>query len=117
MIGKRGKCLVNKDVHVLGVTSMYLASKYEDIYPLHSKIVADKIAHKALAAKEVIKRELDFLSKFKYEIDFVTHYDFHQTYADKIIDQLRKQSSFKPSFEKYMKLIKEMSMLLVKMSL
>ena len=30
------KILVNKDVHQIGVASMYLASKYEDIYPLHS---------------------------------------------------------------------------------
>eukprot|EP00352_Strombidinopsis_acuminata_P006114 CAMPEP_0176363474 /NCGR_PEP_ID=MMETSP0126-20121128/19139_1 /TAXON_ID=141414 ORGANISM="Strombidinopsis acuminatum, Strain SPMC142" /NCGR_SAMPLE_ID=MMETSP0126 /ASSEMBLY_ACC=CAM_ASM_000229 /LENGTH=79 /DNA_ID=CAMNT_0017719777 /DNA_START=1698 /DNA_END=1937 /DNA_ORIENTATION=+ len=38
----------NQDVHAIGVTAMYLASKYEDIYPLHSKIVANKIAHGAL---------------------------------------------------------------------
>ncbi len=32
----------------MGVTSMYLASKYEDVYPLHSKIISDKIAHGAI---------------------------------------------------------------------
>lgn len=47
---KLSKVLTNKDVHCIGVTSMYLASKYEDIYPLHSKIVSDKIAHKAISA-------------------------------------------------------------------
>ena len=63
---------------------MYLASKYEDIYPLHSKIVSDKIAHKAISAKDILKKEKEFLDLFDYDMDFVTHYDFHQTYSDKI---------------------------------
>lgn len=46
---KSFKVLTNKDVHCLGITAMYLASKYEDIYPLHSKIVSDKIAHRAIS--------------------------------------------------------------------
>lgn len=83
-IRQNGKVLQNKDVHSIGVTSMYLASKYEDIFPLHSKIVSEKIAHKAISAKDILKREKEFLEIFDYEIDFVTHYDFHQTYSDKI---------------------------------
>ena len=47
------KVLANKDVHSIGVTSMYLASKYEDIFPLHSKIVSEKIAHKVISAKDI----------------------------------------------------------------
>ena len=34
------------DLHVIGVTSMFIASKYEDIYPLKMKMVFEKIAHK-----------------------------------------------------------------------
>ena len=68
---------------------MYLASKYEDIFPLHSKIVSEKIAHKAISAKDILKKEKDFLALFDYEIDFVTHFDFHQTYADKLSRQLK----------------------------
>ena len=40
---------------------MYLSSKYEDIFPLHSKIVSDKIAHKAISARDILKREQEFL--------------------------------------------------------
>lgn len=56
---------------------MYLASKYEDIYPLHSKIVADKIAHKAVSAREILRKEEDFLKTFDFQIDLVTHFDFY----------------------------------------
>jgi cyclin-A len=37
--------LTNKDVHPVGVISMYIASKFEDTFPLHSKVVSEKIAH------------------------------------------------------------------------
>ena len=38
----------NTEIHLMGVVSMYLASKYEDVYPLHSKIISEKIAHGAI---------------------------------------------------------------------
>ena len=37
--------LSNSDIHKVGVVSMYLSSKFEDVFPLHSKIVSEKIAH------------------------------------------------------------------------
>ena len=37
--------LVNSNVHLIGVTCMFIASKYEDIYPLTSRCVSEKIAH------------------------------------------------------------------------
>ena len=39
------KGLVNKDIHPIGVVSIFLASKYEDISPIKSEIVVEKIAH------------------------------------------------------------------------
>lgn len=33
------------DLHIIGVTCMFIASKYEDIYPLKMKMVHEKIAH------------------------------------------------------------------------
>jgi len=33
------------DLHLTGVTAMFIASKFEDIYPLKMKTVFEKIAH------------------------------------------------------------------------
>lgn len=33
------------DLHILGVTCMFIASKMEDIYPLKMKTIHEKIAH------------------------------------------------------------------------
>jgi hypothetical protein len=94
---------------------MYLASKYEDIFPLHSKIVSEKIAHKAISAKDILKKESEFLRMFDFQIDFVTHFDFHQTYADKLKRQLPKNIC--ENQDKLMTQISEMAMVLVKMSI
>jgi len=59
---------------------MYLASKYEDIYPLHSRTVADKISHKAFSQKDIIGKEGDLLRLFGFDLDLITPLDFHQTY-------------------------------------
>ena len=82
-------CLNNKMIHTIGVTSMYMASKYEDIFPLHSKVVSEKIAHGSITAKEVVAKEREFLTLFDFNTDFVTHFDFLQTYNDKIDKQLK----------------------------
>jgi hypothetical protein len=39
------KTLEVSDLHVLGVTCMFVASKFEDIYPLKMKTIYEKIAH------------------------------------------------------------------------
>jgi len=69
---------------------MYLSSKYEDIFPLHSKIVSEKIAHKAIPSKDILKKEAEFLRLFDFEVDLITHYDFYQTYSDKLERRLPK---------------------------
>lgn len=68
---------------------MYMASKYEDIFPLHSKVVSEKIAHGSISPKEVVAKEREFLGLFDFNTDFVTHFDFLQTYNDKIEKQLK----------------------------
>ena len=40
--------LLVEDLHSIGVTSMFLASKFEDIFPLKMKTIYEKIAHKKI---------------------------------------------------------------------
>ena len=54
--------LENKDIHKGGVVAMYLGSKYEDVFPLHSKIVSEKIAHNAISPLEIVAKALEYWS-------------------------------------------------------
>ncbi len=102
--------LQNADVHLIGVGCMYLASKYEDIYPLHSKTVAEKIAHKAFSQGQVTKKEGEILRLFDFGIDFVTPFDLFQTYLTLV-------SSRVPGPPPMLAKVKEVTLLYMRMSL
>jgi hypothetical protein len=74
---KAGKSLENCHVHAIGVTCMYLSSKYEDIYPLHSRVVAEKISHNAFSREAILQKEEEFYRLFEFEFNFITPYDVY----------------------------------------
>ena len=68
------------DLHILGVTSMFIASKYEDIYPLKMKMVFEKIAHKKLPIEKIKAIEMDLLKVINYKIPAPTSLEFLKSY-------------------------------------
>ena len=44
-LNQQRKSLELNELHITGITCMFMASKYEDIYPLLMKTVFNKIAH------------------------------------------------------------------------
>ena len=65
-----------------------MASKFEDVFPLHAKLVSESIAHGSISPLDIVRKEREFLELFDFQMDFVTHYDFHQTTCDKIEKQI-----------------------------
>ena len=55
---------------------MFIASKYEDIYPLKMKMVFEKIAHKKLPIEKIKSLEMDILKTINYRIPTPTSLDF-----------------------------------------
>ena len=68
------------DLHLVGVTSMFLASKYEDIFPLKMKTVFEKIGHGKLEIATIKKLELDIMKVINYRIHAPTVLDFLKAY-------------------------------------
>ena len=73
------------DLHIVGVTSMFIASKFEDIYPLKMKTVYEKIAHKKLEINRIKELELDILSSISYKIHAPTVLDFLKVYMAEVL--------------------------------
>ena len=69
--------LENKDVHGIGVASLFLASKYEDVQPLSSEVISEKIAHGAFSIDNIKTREMIMLRALEFSLDVVTHFDIH----------------------------------------
>ena len=57
-----------KDIHLIGVTSMLLASKMEEIVPFKVSTVIDKMTHGKLAAREVVRCEEDILKTLDFQL-------------------------------------------------
>ena len=74
------------DLHIIGVTCMFIASKYEDIYPLKMKMVYEKIAHQKLAIEDIKSLELDILQVINYQIPAPTVLDFLRVYLKQVLD-------------------------------
>ena len=51
---KSNKKLQVSDLHIVGVASMFTATKYEEIYPLKMNAIYDKICRKKFSKKEIL---------------------------------------------------------------
>ena len=65
-----------KDLHIVGVTSMFVGSKYEDIFPLKMKTVHEKIVHERITIQAIKNQEMDMLQTINYKIHAPTTLDF-----------------------------------------
>lgn len=60
------------DLHLIGVTSMFSASKYEEIYPFKLNAIYDKICRKKFPRKDLIDMEEQLLASLSFELQQVT---------------------------------------------
>ena len=65
---------------------MFVASKYEDIYPLKMKMVYEKIAHKKLSIDRIKGLEMEILKSINYKIAAPTSLDFLKVYLKQVLN-------------------------------
>ena len=71
----------SENVHLIGVGSMFIASKFQEIYPISLKEFVHKIGHDQFNIEDVKKMECKILKDIKPECLVSTSvYDFCKTY-------------------------------------
>lgn len=55
------KCLTEDDVHLIGVTSIFIISKYEELQSLPMGILIDRVAFGAFTPKDIMAKEIHIL--------------------------------------------------------
>lgn len=74
---------------------MFMASKYEDIYPLLMKTVFSKIGHKKFAVKDMLAREMDILRVLGFKVSSSpTSYEFATSYLEQVLGFSHKEKEF-----------------------
>ena len=64
---------------------MFIASKFEDIYPLKMKTVHEKIAHKKIDIQRIKSLELEIMKAIEYKIHAPTTLDFLKVYLIEVL--------------------------------
>jgi len=62
-------------LHIIGVISMLLATKMEEVYPLKIKTVYDKIVHKKIDKRELVEMEARITDKLGFVLNVWSFYD------------------------------------------
>lgn len=74
------------DLHITGVTCMFIASKFEDMYPLRMKMIFEKIAHQKIPIREIKDTEQKILKSIKFKIsESPTSLEFLQSYHTQLL--------------------------------
>merc|ERR1712137_165185 len=69
------KSYKSEDIHLIGVTAMYMAMKYEEIYPISLNKVVGKICFDQLSHDDIRNKEIQIFSSLNYSITGPNHYD------------------------------------------
>lgn len=68
-----GPALTDSQVHLVGITAMYIGSKYEDVDPLRIQELTQDASYNKFSAKDVREKEMEVLNSFRYQVSFKTH--------------------------------------------
>ncbi len=88
--GVKGISLENSSVHGMGIIAVYLASKFEDIYPITSNSASVRISHNMINQEEVLRREKETLALFNFDLHLLSPFDFYLTFISLLEHRIEK---------------------------
>ncbi len=74
------RALQSSDLHITGVVSMFIASKYEDVIPLLMKTVVHKVGHGKFKQSVIEEREIEVLKALQFKVGAPTILEFIDRY-------------------------------------
>lgn len=72
------------ELHIAGIISMFVATKYEDVIPLLMKTVINKIGHNKFSIEQIENKEMQLLQTLSFKIGAPTIKDF----IDRLLEEL-----------------------------
>ena len=79
-------------LHIIGVQSMFVATKMEEVYPLKMKTIYDKIAHKKIPIVDLVSMEQKILETLGFKLNSSTFYDLAMTRLARHLDRTESYS-------------------------
>ena len=73
-----------KDLHLVGVAAMFIATKYEEIYPLKLDVLYDKIGRKKFRKSEILEKESEIIQTLSFSLENASVYDISRAITRKL---------------------------------
>lgn len=70
------------DLHEIGIVSMFIASKYQEVEPLTLDLMIDKIAHGKVTRKDIISTEKKIMCALKFKLSVPHVLNFIDAYVE-----------------------------------
>ena len=92
-----------EELHLIGITCMFVASKYEDITPLYLKTMVKKVSHGKIKADQIMKLEREIVSTLKFKLASVpTILEFLESYLTHDLFKDHREAKLLMDVSKYM---------------
>jgi hypothetical protein len=106
--------IYDEDIHLIGISCIFIASKMEDIIPLHLNQVTEKIAHNKFKPRTISNKEREILTTINWDLVIVNTYNFIRTYIyDFYINNIKIFE--KSNIKNYIKKLEYISIYLARM--
>ena len=92
------------DLHLIGICSIFIASKFCDINPIRLSFLVEKIGHRKFSKEQIINMEEKILNDLKYDILKPTIYEFTTYYYEDLFFYFENNFNIKnATLKKYLK--------------
>lgn len=94
-ISKSQKILYDEDIHLIGLTCIYISSKVEDIIPLRMSHIVKSIGHMTFNEKEIMEKEREIIKTIDFDLFTAGTFDYLMTFFyDLKVNNAKKISKF-----------------------
>ena len=104
-ISKSKKILHDEDIHLIGLTCIYISSKVEDIIPLRMSHIVKCLGHFTFNENEIMEKEREIIQTIDFDLFTAGTFDYLMTFFyDLKVNNAKKISEFNGILivEKYM---------------
>lgn len=57
-----------QDLHLIGTTCIFIASKYEEVFPLKLELICEKVSHNKFSKDDIKNKEIEILENLEFQI-------------------------------------------------
>ena len=76
---KRGIPISSDNLYLVGMASVFIASKYEDVVPIFMKQILDDVGHFKFTRTHILSMEREILSALGFKVCNTTYNSYHES--------------------------------------